>query len=157
MGKWRKTAFWLAGTALAAFAAGCLLAAGRGWGWGVSPALFAAPAWLAGALARTRRGSALAGAAAGAGVWAALGFWPLLLAPALAAGGVLGIAGLRWQLGGRDWLSLAVCVEGAAVLLTGGWPALAAGRVAAGLLLALLAASAPATEPAVGCAAAAGQ
>ena len=149
MGKGRKTALWLAGTALAAFAAGCLLAAGRGWGWGSSLVLSAAPAWLAGALARTRRGSALAGAAAGLGVGAALGLAPALLVLALAGGGGLGWAGLRWQRGGRDWLSLAVCAEGAVVLLTGGAPALAAGRVAAGVLLALLAAGAPAAEPAL--------
>ena len=57
--------------------AGCLLLAGREWGWGTSAVLFAAPAWLAGALARTRRGSVLAGMAAGLGVWAALGCRPL--------------------------------------------------------------------------------
>ncbi|HIX33459.1 hypothetical protein B5E65_07550 [Gemmiger sp. An120] len=142
-----KQVVWLLGTALAAFTAGCLLLAGREWGWGTSAVLFAAPAWLAGALARTRRGSVLAGMAAGLGVWAALGCRPLLLAPALAAGGVLGTAGLRWQLGGRDWLSLAVCIEGAAVLLLGGSPAMAAGRVAAGLLLAILAAWTPVAEP----------
>ena len=80
-------------------------------------------------------------------LWVAVGGGPLLLIPILAAGGALGAAGLRWQLGGRDWLSLAVCIEGAAVLLLGGGPAMAAGRVAAGVLLAILAAWTPVAEP----------
>ena len=142
-----KQMVWLLGTGLAAFTAGCLLLAGRQWGWGGSVVLLAAPAWLAGALARTRRGSVLAGMAAGLGLWVALGGGPLLLIPILAAGGALGAAGLRWQLGGRDWLSLAVCIEGAAVLLLGGGPAMAAGRVAAVVLLAILAAWTPVAEP----------
>lgn len=132
-----KGILWLAGAALAAFAAAKLQLWGAARGWGLSPVLLLAPAWLAGALACSRKKSALAGAAAGLGIGAALGpAGGALLAAA--AGGALGLLGGRWQRGGRDWLSLAVCAEGALLLLAGGSPALAAARAAAGLLLALL-------------------